>query len=204
MGVDVDLIALRRDLRARRAGLDPDAVAEASIAVARHLADLHALHTAQRVGTYRAARGELDAGPVDAIVREHGGRLYLPVMRPGGELDFVAWGERTPLVANRYGIEEPDGGRTVDPRRLDVVLVPLVAFDRRGHRLGLGAGYYDRTFAFKARAEPGEGRGRGRRRPLLVGLAHAFQEVPALPPAPWDVRLDAIATPDALLVPDPA
>ncbi len=173
------------------------------MAVARHLGDLHALHTAQRVGTYRAARGELDPSPVDDVVRRHGGRLYLPAMRPGGALDFVAWGERTRLVANRYGIEEPAGGRTVDPRRLDVVLVPLVAFDRHGHRLGLGAGYYDRAFAFKAPGRAGEGV-RAARRPLLVGLAHGFQEVPALPPQPWDVRLDAIATPEALLVPDPA
>src|SRR5687767_13746260 len=86
---------------------------------------------------------------------------------------------------NRFGIPEPTGRRCA-PQQLDLVLLPLVAFDRRGARLGMGGGFYDRTFAFLRVA--------GRRKPRLVGLAHHFQEVAQLPREPWDVPLAAIVT----------
>jgi 5-formyltetrahydrofolate cyclo-ligase len=78
------------------------------------------------------------------------------------------------------------------PAELELVLVPLLGFDRRGRRLGYGGGYYDRSFAFlKAGARP--------REPLLVGVAYAFQEVPQLRAEPWDVTLDFIATEHELI-----
>ena len=75
--------------------------------------------------------------------------------------------------------------------RLDVVLVPLVAFDRRGTRLGHGAGYYDAAFAFRHRSR--------RTRPVLVGLAHAFQEVDHIDEREWDVPLDVVVTDRAVI-----
>src|SRR5690606_17806228 len=89
---------------------------------------------------------------------------------------------------NRFGIPEPviDGGALLEPAALDLVVVPLVGFDARCHRLGMGGGWYDRSFAFRhARPAP----------PLLAGAGFAFQQVDGeLPREAWDVQLDAVCT----------
>jgi 5-formyltetrahydrofolate cyclo-ligase len=108
-------------------------------------------------------------------------------------MTFARWREGDHFVRSRFGIEEPQpGAQTVAPTRLDVVCVPLVAFDRRGTRLGHGAGYYDATFAFRCAPR--------RRRPVLVGLAHAVQEVDELDRQPWDVPLDLVVTESEVIV----
>lgn len=90
---------------------------------------------------------------------------------------------------NRYGIAEPvhRGLHLCSVRALHLVLLPLVGFDARCNRIGMGGGFYDRSFAFL----------RGRRcwrRPLLVGLAHECQRVDAIKPRPWDLPLDAVVS----------
>ncbi|KKO08765.1 hypothetical protein LCGC14_0038840 [marine sediment metagenome] len=98
-------------------------------------------------------------------------------IRPGDRLSY-----------NRWGIPEPRPGlrHIVSPRRLDLVLMPLVGFDDAGNRIGMGKGYYDRTFAFRRRQCS---------RPTLIGLAHECQQVAeGLTPAVWDVALDALVT----------
>lgn len=92
------------------------------------------------------------------------------------------------LVVNRWGIAEPKPAlrHSISPRALDLVLMPLVGFDEAGHRIGMGKGFYDRTFAFRRNT---------RRRPALVGLAHECQKVAGgITPSAWDVALDALAT----------
>jgi 5-formyltetrahydrofolate cyclo-ligase len=102
-------------------------------------------------------------------------------------MTFARWRHDDRFVTSRFGIDEPlPTARRVAPQRLDVVLVPLVAFDREGTRLGHGAGYYDAAFAFR--------RGAGRTRPVLVGLAHAFQEIDHIDRREWDVPLDIVVT----------
>jgi 5-formyltetrahydrofolate cyclo-ligase len=93
------------------------------------------------------------------------------------------------VQANRFGIPEPQlpAAQQWQPEALDAVLVPLLAFDRHGNRLGSGAGYYDRSFAFLGTRRP-------RPAPLLIGVAYAMQEVERLAIEPWDVPLDYIAT----------
>ena len=93
------------------------------------------------------------------------------------------------MQANRDGIPEPvaQAGARLRSTDLDVVLVPLLGFDRRGNRLGSGAGFYDRSFAFLgAMQRPA--------RPVLVGIGYHFQEVAEITPESWDVKLDFIAT----------
>ena len=104
-------------------------------------------------------------------------------------MEFVRYCARHPLRPNRYGIPEPERGASprIAVRRLDLVLVPLVAFDARGRRLGSGAGFYDRCLQH-LRA------GRRWRRPKLIGVGYEFQRVAALAPATWDVPLDALLT----------
>jgi len=108
----------------------------------------------------------------------------------GHRLRFERYAPGIRLRRNRYGILEPAlRGARCGPMRLDLVVVPLTAFDARGHRLGAGGGYYDRAFAAR----------RGSR-PRLVGYAYALQQAPALPTEPWDVRLDAVVTDKTLFV----
>lgn len=111
----------------------------------------------------------------------------LPVLHDDGCLRFAPWRPGAPLVANRYGIPEPDVAEQalLHPTELALAVVPLVAFDRACHRLGMGGGWYDRSFAFRhERAAP----------PFLVGAAFALQGVDRLEAAAWDVALDAVCT----------
>ena len=105
-------------------------------------------------------------------------------------MQFVELGSR--YRTNRLGIEEPLGQRTISARRLDLVFLPLVGFDRRGVRLGAGGGYYDRAFEFR----------RWRRfwhAPRLIGIAYSFQQLDGITPAAHDVLLDAVVTEKGIL-----
>lgn len=145
----------------------------------------------RRIALYFAMEGELDPAPILRAARAQGKRCFVPALSPGtrGRMWFVPIGADSKLRRNRFGIPEPIHRRRdrLAARRLDLVLVPLAAFDAYGHRVGMGGGYYDRAFAF--RKTPHQWR-----RPLLVGYAYEFQRVPHIAAQPWDVRLDAIVT----------
>ncbi|WP_297527693.1 5-formyltetrahydrofolate cyclo-ligase [Thiohalobacter sp.] len=191
-----DRARLRRELRARRRTLPAHERRALAERMARHVAHDRRFRNARHVAVYLAADGEMDPGPLILRARAMGKALYLPVLLPAGanRLWFAPWREDEPLVPNRFGIPEPArAARTrIPPQRLDLVLTPLVAFDARGHRLGMGGGYYDRTFAHLLRH-------RHFLRPRLIGLAYGFQRQPALPAQPWDVPLAAIATEEGIL-----
>jgi 5-formyltetrahydrofolate cyclo-ligase len=95
---------------------------------------------------------------------------------------FAELDVRAQLGTNFFGILEPDPSRRTDPRRLDLVLTPLVAFDDHGVRIGVGRGYYDRCFRFLRPRQIWH-------RPKLLGVAYELQHVPVIPPEPWDVPL---------------
>lgn len=104
---------------------------------------------------------------------------------------FAAYQAHTQLKLNRYGIAEPDNLDFLPAAALDLVIVPLLGFDKHGQRLGSGAGHYDRTFAFLNNlVKPSK--------PVLIGLAYELQAVTTLPAASWDVRLDHIITENAV------
>ena len=104
-------------------------------------------------------------------------------------LSFAPWRIGAALQPNRFGIPEPrcDTADLLDPAAIDLVLVPLLGFDRRGHRLGTGASYYDRSFAFlQGVPRPAH--------PVLVGIGYSFAERPMLPAEAWDIQMDFVAT----------
>lgn len=138
---------------------------------------------ARHVALYLPNDGEVD---LTRLARLHEGKkLYLPCLNPDHSLKFRRWRPRMPLRRNRLGIGEPAGTRLCPIGELDLILMPLVAFDPSGNRLGMGGGFYDRSLAGFA----------GRRgKPWLVGVAFELQCHPALPGAPWDVPLDLILT----------
>ena len=93
------------------------------------------------------------------------------------------------MIRNRFGIPEPDvrGGGLIAARDLDLVIVPLLGFDKACNRIGMGGGYYDRSFAFARRLEHISA-------PFMLGFAHEAQRVESLQVRPWDIPLDAVAT----------
>jgi 5-formyltetrahydrofolate cyclo-ligase len=150
---------------------------------------------ARRIGAYWAADGELDPIAVLKAAQARGTWVFLPILkqtfaRRARHLRFGRYRPGQPLHPNRYGIPEPRsrGRDLVSPRRLDLLLIPLVGFDASCQRIGMGGGYYDRTLAYL-----NDGRRRWRR-PHLIGVAHDCQRLPRILPQPWDVRLDAVAT----------
>lgn len=179
--------SLRRQLRARRRALPAWQQQRNAHRLADVIARQPGFRRARHIALYLAGDGEIDPAPLGRLARQLGKHLYLPVLAADRSLHFVRWREGAPLRRNRFGIGEPRG-ELVDGRRLGLVLLPLVGFDARGGRLGMGGGFYDRTFAQLARRDPRW------RQPQLVGLAHALQQVEALPVEPWDVALAAVAT----------
>ena len=118
----------------------------------------------------------------------------LPVLHPvcKGHLLFLEYGPHTTLVKNKYNIDEPELAcpNVIPTSTIDVILMPLVGFDSKGNRLGMGGGYYDRTLAFTQFTQ---------QKPILIGIAHDEQEVETLPFEPWDIPLDIIVTPKRIL-----
>lgn len=178
----------RQQLAARRRALAPAQRIAAAQGLRRSLEQLPEYLTDARVAGYWACDGELPLNLVIPPLAARGQQFLLPVLCPGRHLRFAPWQSGEDVQPNRYGIPEPVQPRELlEPFQLDLVLVPLLGFDRRGNRLGTGGGYYDRSFAFlNEQVRPTE--------PLLVGIAYAFQELPDVDEEDWDVPLDYIAT----------
>jgi len=140
-----------------------------------------------RVAVYAPMRHELSTAPLIGLLRRHGCRLYLPRITDPRRCRMQFIEAAGPMRRNRLGIEEPVHARPIPTRNLDLVFVPLVGFDSTGMRLGMGAGYYDRAFAFRRLRTSW-------RRPRLVGIGYAVQQLPAIRGGAHDVRLDAIIT----------
>lgn len=193
---------LRREIRKKRRALTAAEQQGASETLPSILSSLKQYRCAKRLAFYSANDGEIDAGYLLQHAMKAGKTCYLPVLHPLQQkrLHFVEYHDGTPLVKNRFGIPEPHlpTGRIAPIWTLDIIFLPLIAFDRRGNRLGMGGGFYDRTLAHTQHL-PGRGRGTRANKPWLIGLAHSCQETTALQPAPWDVPLHMIATEKELI-----
>jgi len=190
--------ALRRSLRAARRAVRGRAADQAAAAVTERIHRLPAWRRARSVGVFLSGDGEIATDALIQAAHRAGKQIALPVIQPppgergrravlqGGSLIFGAYQPGDALRPGWLGIPEPirAGRRIIPLNTLDLLLMPLVGFDDRGHRLGMGGGFYDRTLAGRTRF----------RRPRLVGLAHACQQVPALPNEPWDQPLEACVT----------
>lgn len=190
---------IRRAIRARRRELTPREQKLAARRLTSVLGRWGRWRKARQIALYLPNDGELDPTPLALAAWHAGKRVYLPVLAPigHGQLWFRRYAADTRLIRNRFGIPEPaPASPRIRTRQLDLVLTPLVAFDHRGQRLGMGGGFYDRTFSFLAHRLVWQN-------PRLVGVAHHFQQVEELPAEPWDVPLFAIATDQGLLYPRP-
>lgn len=183
-------LPLRRALQQQRAALPIQLQQHLSRQAASHLGKQALFRNARHIALYLPVRGEADPTSLRKLARP-GQIFYLPVLSPlgGNRLWFVRWDHNTRLRLNRFRIPEPSPNhrRSRPARWLDLVVTPLVAFDWQGTRMGMGGGFYDRTFAFK-RMQPYP------QRPCLCGFSYNFQNVNHIDRQTWDVPLNAVAS----------
>lgn len=189
---------LRSSLREARQKISPVEQESAAVALFNMLGNQDFFRVAQRIAFYQVADGEIDPRMLLDLALSEGKSCYLPVIEEDNPefVSFSPYDANTELVPNKWGIAEPPTSEVISPTNFDVVFVPLVGFSEDCYRLGMGKGFYDRTFSFKIFNR--------RSSPLLVGLAHECQLVEAFPVESWDVRLDAVATEKKIYRPDTA
>lgn len=182
------LQTLRRKISAQRRALPDGTRRLASSQAARQFWRLPATRRARVLACYAAVRGEISCDQITIRARARGATVCMPVLK-AKRLVFVKLTVRGRTRRNRFGIPEPlaGPGRARLLSDIDIIVMPLIAFDHDGRRLGAGGGYYDRTLQSVARRK-------WRRRPLLVGIAYDFQSVAQLPERAWDAPMDAVIT----------
>ena len=156
----------------------------AAEAIANQLGDISQWNSANYIAGYWACNGEVPLHVVQMRVQTP--KIWcLPIVQSNSTLKFAPWRSGNDLVSNQFGIPEPDIAPTsaLDAASMSIVLLPLLAYTRNGQRLGMGGGYYDRSFAFcNSNATP----------PILIGVAYSCQEAENLPAEAWDVKLDML------------
>ncbi len=186
--------ALRQQLRNLRRNISASDRQQAALNVAKRLENTPFFINSPKIAAYWAFDGELNPKYLLEHARAMSKQVYLPVLAENRRLQFAAYQPDKPLRLNRYRIPEPDipPAEHVLPSQLDLILTPIVAFDAAGTRLGMGGGFYDRSFAFLRDSSY-----RGKH-PYLVGLGYELQRITKLKRQPWDVPLDAVVTEKAL------
>lgn len=182
---------LRRRLRQQRRALGRQAQRQAARGLHRQLAQHPLFRRARHVALYLPNDGEIDPRPLLRAAQRRGKATYLPVLSPWprSKMVFQRITAGEALRSNRFGIAEPRRNRARQRKiwALDLILLPLVGFDRHGGRLGMGGGFYDRSLAYRKMRKNWH-------KPTLLGLAHECQQVDRLAMASWDVPLQATVT----------
>lgn len=177
---------LREKLIQIRMALSPQEQALHAQSVAQLVQNMAIFQSAKHIAFYFPVKGELSPLPLLSLALAANKNCYLPVLTSQKSLRFFSVDAKTSLSPNRYGIYEPALAFSTErnPHDLDIVFLPLVGFDEKCYRLGMGGAYYDRTFAFRHHESS----------PLLVGLAHECQNIKAVPQNDFDVKLDKVVS----------
>lgn len=182
--------AIRQAIRLERAKLSLEGQIEKSKKLTGIVIQLPEFLNSQHIAGYWPNDNEISVLDILAIAHKLGKTCYLPRLDPGPtiQMQFVEYHPGDTLAINQLGILEPmpHNKKTLPAELLDLVLVPLIAFDTYGRRLGMGKGYYDHTFAFH-QTDP-------KTKPFLLGVAYDLQKTESLPSETWDVLLDGIVT----------
>lgn len=184
---------IRQALRARREAQSIEQCQHDSAQICENLIRSAPLRTAKRIACYFAHGKEVDLTTFMLAAWQFRKQTFLPVLAhfPKGHLWWLPYEMDTPLYHNRFGIPEPRHPRRLRRtklRSLDVILMPLVAFDMQGQRIGMGGGFYDRSLARLQHSH------HSWHRPKLVGVAFSWQQVQSIPAQPWDIPMDAVIT----------
>jgi 5-formyltetrahydrofolate cyclo-ligase len=179
---------IRQQFRSKRSQLSSLEQNICSAQLALQVIQSKIFQSSKNIAFYLATNGEADPTLILQTAWQQHKNCYLPIVTQEKKLLFAPYFFNDELIPNRYNILEPKNqNNLITPDQLDLVLVPLVAFDKHGHRLGMGAGYYDRTFAFLNTTPPPP-------KPFLLGLAYEWQKVEKLSRESWDVKLNGVAT----------
>jgi len=178
---------IRAHIRRLRRNISQTAASEAGFALAKWLHQLPQYPSAKHIACFWSFDGEIDTAPVINQLLKDKGRCYLPKLRPTkpNRLWFMPYTQGQTLDKNKLGIPEVDlpVNHAIAVSDIDILFMPLVAFDQMGNRLGMGGGYYDATLA------PIKSAG-----PLCIGLAFEAQKVATIPIEPWDFPLAGVLT----------
>lgn len=183
---------LRQHIREKRRALSDAERDEASFLLCERIAASRIFQHSKHIAFYLTNDGEIDLSLLIEHAWQQGKHCYLPVLaEPNTQrLWFIPYTPDTKLKYNRFGIPEPVHSRKTRLRKtlsLDLILMPLVAFDHQGNRMGMGGGFYDRTLAFLRQRQYWH-------KPNLLGVAYEFQKQEQLDVNPWDIPLQAVAT----------
>ena len=191
--------SIRQQIRQQRNKLTKQEQQQAAQQLVQQLAKLPEVIHAQHIAIYLSHDGELDTTPFIQWCWQQNKHVYLPVLHPftKGHLLFFQYTRKTPMQKNKFAIPEPKlNSKTLCPLiKLDLLCMPLVAFDSQGNRLGMGGGFYDRTLVNYQQHL---------KKPHLIGLAHNCQQVDKVPVDYWDVPLQKIVTPHKIIQPSKA
>jgi 5-formyltetrahydrofolate cyclo-ligase len=182
---------IRKQIRQARQQLSAFEQQQAAQSLCQQFLSLPELSQSQHIAIYLHNDGEIATTELITALWQLGKSVYLPILHPftAGYLVFQRYQARTTMTANKYGIAEPklNCEEIKVAAELDLILTPLVAFDAQGQRMGMGGGFYDRTFANQPLAQ---------RR--MIGLAHDCQRVENIPAEVWDLPLPVVVTPSAI------
>lgn len=144
----------------------------------------------QKIALFLAQDGELSTNRLAKALLKRGHKIYLPVLNTlrGRDMAFAPFEENTQMKPNQFGILEPmvPHQHHLTGKQLSLVLMPLTCFDEDGNRIGMGGGFYDKTFAFKQHLK--------HTHPKLIGWAHECQKVSSIPTEKWDIPLDGLVS----------
>lgn len=197
--LDSSQAKLRRSAALARSALLPHQRKAASEAIANQVLRLAPLRRGIRIACYVSMRSEVDTWPLINALWCLRKRVHLPIVdrQRTRRMRFIPITPHSRLRLNSLGIREPIShhARATKTQQLDIIFVPLVAFDAQCHRIGMGGGYFDTTFAFLQHAGAW-------RKPKLIGIAFDCQRVNRITPNPWDVSLDLVVTESACYSPN--
>lgn len=193
-------MAIRKQMRKMRSALHAHQQQLASLALTEKvLQHISAIDHADRIAFYLTQDGEIDLLPLMIHCYKQGRQCFLPVLDNARKnaLKFAEWAPDRVMSKNIYGIAEPlvPEQQLLPASDMELIFMPLVAFDACGRRLGMGGGYYDRSLADCSK------NGNSSAKPLLVATGHDFQYVPHLPLESWDIIPDITITPERIIKP---
>lgn len=183
-------ISLRQLLRRQRNNISSSDRARFDYSINQSLLRTALLLRSPQIASYLANDGEPALDLFIKACSAGPSQHHLPVLKKQ-QLQFSPYSLDDELKKNCFNILEPSTKRFLSPRLLSTILIPLVGFDHRGHRIGMGGGYYDRTLSFMLNPLC-------QKKPLLIGIAYSVQKIEEIKPQPWDVPLDAVITEQGL------
>lgn len=180
-------MVLRQALRAQRLSLSSDLIALYSQEITTTLLTLTGYQDAKHIGCYVPTQNEVNLHSFIQQAWRMQKNTYLPVLHNANEMDFYTYTSKTDLIKNKYDIDEPNilTSDKINPVQLDLLLIPLVAFDIYRNRLGQGVGFYDRYLAHYLQSE---------KKPITVGIGYEFQKIDQVPTDVWDIALNVIVS----------